>query len=233
MLLLILVIVLLASTGIFVLGGISPEVAISLSFMNMIGASFLPYRNFELPSDSFVLLGQLIGIIGYIAITIILTTFFYRLLRSIDIKAGLSKRKAKMLSGHLILNPINSFSLELARNLKQRNLKFMMVDKNLKRVDSAIDGGFIAVEEDITKEGPNNHLFFSKAKLLVLLGDDDVENVLTTIEAKKNNPDLTIFARIKRQEDLDRVLHSGVAYAIMPEIAVGDEIGEFLLKSMG
>ncbi len=231
MLLLVLFIVLLVSTSIFVLGGINPGIAISLSFMNMIGASFLPYRNFKLPSDSFVLVGQLIGILGYITITIILTTFFYGFLRSIDIKAGLAKRRAKILSDHLVLNPINSFSLELASNLKQRNLKFMMVDKNLKRVDSAIDSGFIAVEEDITKEGPNNHLFFSKAKMLVLLGDDDVENVLTTIEAKKNNPNLTILARIKRQEDLDRVLHSGVAYAIMPEIAVGDEIGEFLLKS--
>lgn len=231
MLLLILFVVLLVSTSIFILGGINPEVAISLSFMNMIGASFLPYRNFELPSDSLVLIGQLIGIVGYIAITIILTTFFYRLLRSIDIKASLAKRRAKRLSGHMILSPINSFSIELARNLKQRNLEFMMVDKNLKRVDGAIDGGFIAVEEDITKEGPNNHLYFSKAKMLVLLGDDDVENVLITIEAKKNNPNLTILARIKRREDMDRVLHSGVSYAIMPETAVGDEIGEFLLKS--
>ncbi len=224
--------ILLASTIAIIFGGVDPVIAVSMSFMDIIGAAFSPYRNFVLPTGPYILLGQLIGIIGYIIITIILTTFFYRLLRNIDIKAGISKRKAAVMSKHIVLNTINSFSLELARNLKQRNIKFIMIDRDKRRVDSAIDSGFVAVQTDISMGESEDHAYIEDARILVLLGNDDVENVLITIEARKVNPALRILSRIKREEDMERVLDSGVAYAIMPENAVGDEIGEFLLKAI-
>lgn len=230
LLILFLDILLALSIILFLGGGVNLQVAVLISFMNVIGAPFLPYRNFVLPQNDSVLAAQFIGVIGYILITIILTTFFYRLLRGIDIKASLAQRKATRLKKHIILSPINSFSIELASDLQEKGLPFILVDKSKRKVINALNGGFVAVEADLSKDAKEVKGYFDGAKMLVLLGDNDIENVLITITAKKNVPRIKILARVKREEDMDRVLHSGVSYAVMPEIAVGDEIGDFMLK---
>ncbi len=230
LLILLLDILLTISIALFLLGGIDLRIAVLISFMNMIGAPFLPYSNFTLPQNDAVLLAQFVGIISYVLITIILTTFFYRLLRNIDIKAGIARRKATNLKRHIILNPINSFSIELASDLQEKGIPMILVDKSKKKVISALNSGFVAVQADLSKDTEEVKGYFDGAKMLVLLGDDDIENVLITITAKKNVPRIKILSRVKREEDIDRVLHSGVSYAVLPEIAVGDEIGEFMLK---
>ena len=65
---------------------------------------------------------------------------------------------------------------------------------------------------------------------MMLLGDDDIRNILIAITAKKLNKKIRIAARTKTEEDIPRMHMVGINKIIVPEIAIGDEIAGFLLK---
>jgi len=55
---------------------------------------------------------------------------------------------------------------------------------------------------------------------------------LAAVTAKRINNKIRIASRIKRVDELAKMKRVGVNYIVMPEVAVGDELGNFLLRHM-
>jgi Trk K+ transport system NAD-binding subunit len=62
------------------------------------------------------------------------------------------------------------------------------------------------------------------------LNDESIKNALAAITAKRINKKVRIASRIKRLDEIAKMKRIGINYLIMPEMAVGDEISNFILK---
>jgi voltage-gated potassium channel Kch len=200
------------------------------SFMNIMGAAFPPSMRLVDAANIGILLSLIFGIMGEFLVTVLLTTLFYQYMSSINFRAKVIDYKRGKLSRHVVLTPINAFSIDLAKTLKRNKIPFVMLDMHKGLVDRLNGEGMLALYGDATQVSALAYAKILDASYMMLLGDDDIRNMLIAITAKKLNKRIKIAARTKTEEDIPRMHMVGINKVILPEIAIGDEIAGFLLK---
>jgi len=206
--------------------------AMVFSFTNIVGTTFPPNENVVDTENILILGAVIIGIVGNIAFTIILTSMFYQFLSGIDVRYLLSKPKVKRARNHVIITPINGMGIELAKKLAKQKISVVFVEQNKQVLDKTLKRGFIGILGNAASEGVLADARLDRALAFFVLHDSDIENVLVTIEAKKLNPKIKIVARIKRLEDMQKLERAGARKTVLPEAAIGIEMGEFLIYNI-
>jgi len=151
-------------------------------------------------------------------------------LSSIDIRYFISRQRIKGVSKHVIVTPINGVGLELAKKLKGRRISTVFIDEDRKLVRKTIRKGFLAMHGNPAVLGTLADARVADAIAVFALGDNDVNNTFITIAAKKANSKAIVISRVKRLEDLPKIERAGARRIILPEAAVGEEMGEFILS---
>lgn len=219
-----------ASTALVMLDNFGFVTAALFSFLNIIGTTFPPSQGLVDPSNPFILSAVALGTAGNLAFTIMFTTIFYQILSSVDVRYFISGQRIKRASKHVIVTPINGIGLELAGRLKGEKIGTVFIDEDRQLVRKTIRKGFLAMRGNPavleTLEGAR----ISNAIAVFALGDNDIGNTFITIAAKKANGKAIVISRIKRLEDLSKMERAGARRIILPEAAVGEEIGEFILS---
>ncbi|MDE1873678.1 MAG: NAD-binding protein [Candidatus Micrarchaeota archaeon] len=201
------------------------------TMMNIIGATFPPSASLVDAKNPLILFSLTLAGIANVIFTITFATIFYQLLVGIDVRYVLLKQRLRTVSSHVVLTPINSMSLELARKLKENRTQPLLIDENKYEVRRAHRAGFLAIhgnpaEQDTLREARVDH-----ALALCTLYDDDIKNTLVTIEARRGGRQIRVLTRIKHVEDIPKMERSGARRVILPEAAVGIELGDFLLAN--
>lgn len=229
-----LVLILLVIFGISVVSalaaGQTPFISVFWSFMNIIGADFPPNAGLIDPTNPLLLIASTLDIQGRLIITIVLTTIFYQLLGGINIREKFVQGKIARLSKHVVIVPMEGIAMEVAKQLKGAGREFIIIEPNVHATRKLLNDGMLAINADATQQQTLERAGIKKASYLTLLGEDDMVNTLIAIEAKKLNPSIKIIARIKRQEDVGRMIRAGIGSLILPEVAVGNEIATFMAK---
>ena len=228
-----LVAIFLISVGAAIVANESPFIAVFWSFMNIIGADFPPNTLLIDPTNPLLFIAATIDIQGKLIITIILTTIFYQLLGRINLKEKVIQRKITKLSRHIVIAPMDGIAIEMGKKLRQAGEEFIIIEPNPRLVKKMIDKGVLAINADPTQTDALEMAGIRRASYLMLLDEDDVKNTLIAIEAKRLNGKIKIIARIKRQEDIARMKRAGIGRLILPEVAVGKEIGDHIAESLG
>ncbi len=214
-----------------ILSGYTPLDAVIFSFMNVIGATFPPNSALLDAESPLILMTVALGIFANVVLTITFTTIFYELLGGIDLRYMLMKRKLSGLNKHAIITPINGMGLELANKLKAFGVPVVFVDNNPAMIRKAIREGMLVVHGDAENPNSLTDAHINYAIGLYALYDDDVKNTFITIEAKRMERSIRVITRIKRLEDLIKMERAGANRVMLPEAAVGIEIGDFLVTS--
>jgi len=212
--------------------GYSLWVAILWNLLTFIGADF-PI-DFSLPdkANPLAFLSNVFGVIGSLIITILLTSFFYQILSKINIRERITMGKVKRLKNHFIVTPANKIASYLIDEFKKNKLGFVVLDPSQKNIELLIKEGVLAVKGDPVNIDALENTNIKNAATLLLLNDDIVKNTLAALTAKRINDKIRIASRIKRVDELAKMKRVGVNYIVMPEVAVGDELGNFLLRHM-
>lgn len=218
------------STAIIMYEGFGIKSAAFWSFMNIIGATFPNSARLVDAANLGILMSLIFGIIGEFLMTVLLATLFYRYMSGVNIRARIADYRRKKLSRHVILTPINTFSVDLARMLKKNKIPFILLDTHKSLVDRTNRDEMLAAYGDSTQVSSLAYARVLSASYMMLLGDDDIKNMLIAITARKLNKRIKIAARTKTEEDIPRMHMVGINKALIPEIAIGDEIAGFLLK---
>ncbi len=218
------------STSLTFLEGFDLRTSAFWSFMNIMGAAFPPNPSLVDAANVGILLSLIFGIMGEFLVTVLLTTVFYQYMASINFRAKVADYRRRKLSRHVLLTPINSFSIDLAKTLKRNKIPFVLLDTHRGLVDRLNGEGMLALYGDSTQVSSLAYAKILNASYMMLLGDDDIRNILIAITAKKLNKKIRIAARTKTEEDIPRMHMVGINKIIVPEIAIGDEIAGFLLK---
>jgi len=212
--------------------GYSLGIALLWNLLTFIGADF-PI-DFSLPdkANALAFLSNVFGVIGSLILTILLTSFFYQLLSKINIREKIVMGRVKRLKGHFIITPANKIASYLVDEFEKNKLGFVVLDPSQKNIEMLIKERIPAVKGDPLNVEALENANIKSAVALLLLNDDIVKNALAAVTAKRINNKIRIASRIKRADELTKMKRIGINYIVMPEVAVGDQLGTFLLRHM-
>lgn len=133
-----------------------------------------------------------------------------------------SRRKKKMakaiekMKDHYIVCGYGRVGKQVAQELKDEGVEFVVVDRNPVETYDATKGGMVTVEGDPIKEDTLKQAGIANAKSLLAALGDDTDNLFLTLTARSLNPDLYIVARASEEENVSKLEKAGADKVALP-----------------
>jgi voltage-gated potassium channel len=149
----------------------------------------------------------------------LLTTFVALVIEG-DLRAALGitrmKGRIEQLRGHHILCGYGRVGEEIARELTERKMQFVVVDQNPEALQRAIDANHLVIEGDAASDEVLLQAGVKHARTLLAASDSDSGNTYITLTAKALNPDIFVVARAGKRESESRAMRAGADRVISP-----------------
>ena len=149
----------------------------------------------------------------------LLTTFVALVIEG-DLGAALGvtrmKSRIEQLRDHHILCGYGRVGEEIARELKQRGVPFVVVESNTATMQAAVDAGCLVVQGDAASDEILEQAGIRYASTLLAASDSDSGNTYITLTAKALNPGVFVVARAGKRESEARVRRAGADRVISP-----------------
>jgi len=149
----------------------------------------------------------------------LLTTFVALVIEG-DLGAALGvtrmKTRIEQLQDHHILCGYGRVGEEIARELVERKVPFVVVESNPDTMRRAVAAGCLVVEGDAASDRVLEEAGIRRARTLLAASDSDSGNTYITLAARALNPDVFIVARAGKRESEARVRRAGADRIISP-----------------
>ncbi len=231
-LVLILVAIFVISTIAVKASGETTFVSVFWSIMNMIGADFPPTQSLIDSRDPLILFADAIGVQGKLVFTILLTTIFYQLLGMINIRDKFNQHTIRNFKKHTIVVPMNDIGIEIVRYFTAHGKQIVGMDSNPRLSARLNREGLHTVSGDPTETYTFKKANIASASSLILVDYADMKNALIALDARKMNKKIFIASRLMHPNDVARMEKAGINRVIMSDIAVGDNIAEYLTQNI-
>ena len=131
---------------------------------------------------------------------------------------GLTRMRGRIehIRDHHILCGYGRVGEEIARELSERGLAFVVVDTNTDALARAQQSGFLTVEGDAASDDVLLAAGIRRARTLLAASDSDSGNTYITLTAKALNPDVLVVARAGKPESEARARRAGADRVISP-----------------
>lgn len=229
LLILLIVIGFIGFVAFVVLEGVSPEQALYLTATSAIGG-----HGFQFAHKTTIMLTAIIMILEWVSLWIFFETIVDAMTEGtlLDlITGGYVKRKVKCMKSHYILIGFGRVGAEVAKNLDNKKIQYVVVERDATVVKQLCDQGICAMEGDIQDEKTMEEAGVKNANVLIATLGSDADNVFVTLSAKRLNPKIRVIARAERQETVEKLKQAGAAEVIMPCAIGGKAIADAALKS--
>ncbi|NPA54538.1 MAG: TrkA family potassium uptake protein [Aquificae bacterium] len=137
------------------------------------------------------------------------------------------------LTGHYIICHFNGITRELMKNLKKRNIKFVLVEPNPDLEKEIRDFGveFYVIDEP-HKRSVLLGVGIEKAKGLVTAFEENTQDIAVIVTARLIRPDrneFLVFSTATTEGAADKMKLLGANEVIVPDVAIGRRITSFIL----
>ena len=186
---------------------------------------------FSGPFDVVVVVSLLDGILKIIAIGFVIAAVI-NLILSIDLGSRfvmISKNKWK---NHVIICGYSLLTERVAMELAAKKIPFLIVDKDLAKIDEVNEAGFTGLHEDFTADSALRNASIETAKTVMFLTYNDYDNLLGVITAKHLKKDINIIAMSSDSSTVTKMHRGGAGLCVIPEVLTGIEIGETITNKM-
>jgi voltage-gated potassium channel len=181
-------------------------------------------------STMIVYLLAFMGKVLVIYIIYILIVLFNEGLLFKSISEGKRMRKISRLKNHYIVCGGGRVGSNVALELQKVGVPFVIIEKDIEMTKSLHGLKMLAIDGDSMDEHTLDHAGIKDAKVLVSCLDNDGDNILQIITAKRMNPHLRIVARANYTKFIDNLKKAGADSIVMPEVIGGIKIAEAALK---
>ena len=138
------------------------------------------------------------------------------------------EKKIRELKDHYIVCGYGRMGKIICRELKLKNIKFVVVEKESDIVEEKED--ILIFKGDATKDEILKELGIEKAKGLISVLPTDAENLFVVLSARVLNPNLLIVARAGEEGSEQKLLRAGADKVISPYHIGGLRIAHTVLK---
>lgn len=168
------------------------------------------------PLAVFTILMILFGV----STTFYIVGVFVQMMLEGEINRAIGQRRVtneiERLADHVIVCGYGRTGEILAKELSQRERRFVVVDKDPERINEAASEGYLALTDDATEEQALVDAGIRRARTVVASLPSDAENVFLTLTARNLKPDLQIIARGELQSTEKKLLQAGADRVVMP-----------------
>lgn len=117
-----------------------------------------------------------------------------------DLRSRFYQRRQAMrieqLENHYVLCGFGRVGSEIARELRERGVDFVIIEQTPEEVERARAFGYLVIPGDASDERSLNQANISRARCLLAASDSDSGNTYITLTAKSINPGCFVVARV-------------------------------------
>jgi len=117
--------------------------------------------------------------------------------------------KIENLKGHYVLCGFGRVGQEIARELNERGVPFVVIEQTPAEVAKAKAFGYLVLEGDASEERVLNQANLNRARCLLAASDSDAGNTYITLTAKSLNPDCFVVARVGLPQNEEKLRLAG------------------------
>ena len=118
----------------------------------------------------------------------------------------------------------------IAKELKDQDLKFLIIEKNEEKAEKIKSKGMLCINGDATAENTINDAKINNAAGVAVVLNNDQDNLFVTMSMKTTNPELFILSRCSKEENQPKLLRAGANKVINPYTAGGHRMAAMLSK---
>jgi voltage-gated potassium channel len=138
------------------------------------------------------------------------------------------EKKIRELKNHYIVCGYGRMGKIICRELKEKNIKFVVIEKKLDALEEK--GDIIILEGDATRDEILREVGIERAKGLISVLPTDAENLFVVLSARELNPKLFIVARAGEEGSEQKLMRAGADKVVSPYHIGGLRIAHTVLK---
>ncbi len=150
--------------------------------------------------------------------------YTFTLLATLVVEGGLPKRLQRRryermlesLSDHFIICGYGRIGSIVAQQFLRQNIPFVVIERDVDRMQAAMDDGALAVEADASREDVLKRVGIDRARGLVAAVSTDAENVYAVLSARVLRPDLFIISRAETEDAKQKLKRAGADRVLSP-----------------
>lgn len=139
-------------------------------------------------------------------------------------------REMEDLDGHVIVCGFGRVGRHLATQLAREGEPFVVLDDDDDKIEVVEDLGYHHLRGDATEEQVLEDAGLHRARAVVACVNSDADNVLVTLTAKGLSPDTVVIARVKAEENEQKLRRAGADRVIAPSTIGGRRIAQVLTR---
>ncbi len=143
----------------------------------------------------------------------------------------INKFRARGLSRHVIICRYNRVSAMLAKRLAEKGMPFVFIEDDPEKIVEMGERGIHLIIGDFKSSRALREARVERAKAVVLTSQNDLDNILGAIAARKLNKKIKIISRVGNDEAVAKMRSIGVDVCMIVERLVGEEVADFLVKA--
>jgi voltage-gated potassium channel len=136
----------------------------------------------------------------------------------------------QQIENHVIVCGYGVVGQKVVETLVSRDVKFVVIDSDAKKVSRLNELGYAVIEGDATHSKPLKDAGIESARAIAITMDDDAKNLFTVLTARDLNKKLFIAARANDEFVREKLIEAGADYIVMPQRAASAEIIKELEK---
>ncbi|MGA3020727.1 MAG: NAD(P)-binding protein [Candidatus Micrarchaeales archaeon] len=141
--------------------------------------------------------------------------------------------KSRTLKNHVILCGYNEIGERLIKKFNAQKTKYIVVEPKGAEETKLNEEKILNIVGDFTEEPVLKKARIENAQAIVFISENDVDNIVGSLVARRLNPKIKIMGRIGDDSIRKRVYGIGMDMAVIPEHLAGLEMGEFMFKAYG
>ena len=171
-----------------------------------------------------------------LGVSTVLYTFSFLMARLVegDLQARwTAHRRQRMLDDlthHFIICGFGRIGQIVAREFTRQDVPLVIIERDVERMQAAIDMGYLAVEADASSEDVLKRVGIERARGLIAAVGTDAENVYAVLSARVMRPDLFIVGRAETEDATIKLKRAGANRVISPYQIGGVQIAQTALR---
>ena len=171
-----------------------------------------------------------------LGVATVLYTFSFLMARIVegDLQARWARRRRERmlddLTNHFIVCGFGRIGQIVSREFARQAVPFVVIERDIERMQAAIDMGYLAVEADASSEEVLRRLGIARARGFIAAVSTDADNVFAILTARLLHPDLFIIGRAETEDAKAKLVRAGADRVLSPYQIGGLQLAQTALR---
>lgn len=171
-----------------------------------------------------------------LGVATVLYTFSFLMARLVegDLQARWAHRRREHmlddLTNHFIICGFGRIGQIVAREFSRQSVPLVIIERDVERMQAAIDAGYLAVEADASSEEVLRRVGIGRARGFIAAVSTDADNVFAILTARLLRPDLFIIGRAETEDVKAKLVKAGADRVISPYQIGGLQLAQTALR---